>query len=253
MPRGRLEAIVTTPVAGWSATFTDPTNGATVVSIPGSLAYSPSEIVDNYINALAPGWTATYSYGESGTGLVTITCSHTPFSISWTSTNLRDFLGYAANSTNVSTAQVAPAMSRAVWMPDCSYWSPRSISVSGAAQSNVYVSDMRQVKSPTGLVSSIVGNTYQTLDGVRWDAISAARAVTTNSVYTTFEKWWLDTQIGQWSIMSVGNKFYFFGSADDVATPGIYQLVGLPTSALPQSVAGWTGRFRVVLPTIYRQ
>ena len=144
MPRGRLEGLLTIPTGGWTLSATNGTGGPSTVTVPAG-SYTTTTYcteLQSQLNTSRPsGWTVTPSFGERGTGLVTINCSSTNWSITWTSTELGSIIGHTTITARASS--LAGGICPGVWMPDCAYWSPYSKGDYGH-----FVTDMRQMVSP---------------------------------------------------------------------------------------------------------
>lgn len=234
------------PTGGWTFSATNGTGGPSTCTIAaGSYSVTAyAAAIAASLNAGRPtGWTVTCSFGETGTGAVTINCSSVNWSITWTTIEIGALLGHgniAARATSLAGG-IVPG----VWLPDCAYWSPYDKGDQGH-----YVTDLRQTVSPTGIVKTLYGNKMQVLPGLKWEAVSKDRTKSYNTgiAYQPFEEWWRTVQLGEdYVAFTPGSQIYFFPDAD-VASATTYKLLDLGTFAPTQTVNGWAGRYRVELP-----
>jgi hypothetical protein len=252
--RGRLEGQITVPSPGWRVSATNSIGGPTTVTVPAASYYLSTLITtfQTQLNASRPsGWTVTASLGEAAnsTGLVTINCSNGPWALSWTDVDFRNCLGYAGDITPHSGATAATVSSGSVWMPDCPYWAP----VNPQSDRGFVETDMRQTESPGKYVKTLYSNSKTVLEGLRWDAITSTRSrPQVSPVFTDFQTFWQNTQLGALSYHSVGCKIAFYPSADS-ATSYEYKVVGLHDSKYQQSVSGWSGCYRITIPRMVFQ
>lgn len=249
MPRGRLEGEITL-TASWTFSATNGSGGPSVCTVAAGTysVTSYAAAVQTALNAGRPAnWTVTCSFGESGTGLVTINCTSTPWVITWTTAEAGQQLGHTDIGSRSSS--LAGGVVPGLWMPDCAYWSPYDKNDPGH-----YVTDMRQTVSPLGHVKTLYGNRMIVLEGLRWEAVSKARVKTYNigASYQPFESWWSSVHLGEtYAAFTPGSKVYFFPDAD-VASSISYRLVDLGSFKPPQTVSGYAGLFRVELPRMIK-
>src|SRR5678816_2026752 len=100
---GRLEGTMT--FAGETITFDDNASAAQIITLTGD--YTPTSLIAYLIANVVGGghWSITFGNGENGTGKITIDTSDRPFSVTWSSSTVRDLMGFAANIAAVSAAQ----------------------------------------------------------------------------------------------------------------------------------------------------
>lgn len=245
---GRLEARMTIPAAGWAVSATNGTGGPTTVTVPAG-DYYPTTLLTTFaaqLNASRPGtpaWTAAGSYGESGTGRVTID-GQAGWAIAWTSTNLRDALGFTANigAPTVSTPQTGTNHAQGVWLPGCPMYHP----LGAVADAGMQISDARYTRSPLGHVKAIASNIRTELAGVRWDAVPRAKAriAGESTVGESVERFWYQCHAGQLSYFPAGSHIALYLDADS-ATSKAYKCVGWQRCPGTPVVDGWTGLWRV--------
>lgn len=249
---GRLEAQMTVPVGGWAVSATNAGGGPTVVTVPAG-SYYGSDLLTTFAAQLnasrPPGWTVTASLGEGGTGLVTINCSSTPWSITWTSTDLRNALGFTGNIVAVSASQVGTSSLDGVWIPDCAM-ARRDTSYGLDVRS-----DRRDSVSPTGSVYTLVGNTHFRHPPLTWSHVSRSRAQPTGGRNNWFQ-FVYRTQLGTVSYFAPGAMVNIYTDADastllaasPAKMPGLADSVGMEPS-----VAGWDGRWRITTPELIQE
>ena len=181
----------------------------------------------------------TLSGGESGTGKVTI-ASTANLAITWTSTDLRDLLGFTGN-LSAATSHTATNHCRGVWLPDC----PMSARY-GPNDAGHTEADLVQTVSPQGHVQTSVYNTRTFLPEVVWSHVARARAriegeTTTNA---SFERFIRDTQFGGLAYFHVGAhvRLYWDADASDYDT---YTLTGRASTQMDRAVDEWAGLWRI--------
>lgn len=192
---GRIEALMTVPLVTTIAATNG--GGSATVTIPAD-DYYPTELaaaLQAALNATTPltaSWTVSLS---TTTGLVSIGCGSTPFSIAWTSTTLRDLLGFTADITAQSTTQTGTKQARGLFLPDCPFMlatDPRSAPIA---------SDLRTTTSPTGALYALFGNFMYQHKNVSWSHVPGVRiweglVTTANS---SWEYFFNETQLGRGS------------------------------------------------------
>lgn len=255
--RGRIEARVTIPTGGAAVSYTD-SAGSGTATVPAGNYTGPTAVlaalvtaIQGLAGAIGANFTASLSAGESGTGLVTMDTPDEPWSITWTSTTLRDLLGFAGNISAVTTAQVGTKQAKGLWLPDQPKWSPRGDEKSGGTNIGVTVTDTRQLISPLGHVQTLGGTSRKEIRGLRWEGISQARALiryesTSNE---SFEQFWLDTYAGNFSFFQRGAQWTIWWDADGSVTTTTVP-VGLDECDPKTLAANWVGRFIVELPLL---
>jgi hypothetical protein len=192
---GRIEARITIPSGGAAVSATNNNGGPTTCTVPAGNYYLTAAggvsglcaALQTQLNTSRPdGWTVTLSTGASGTGKVTIDCSVEPYALSWTSTTLRDMLGFSGNIASTSSASTGAYQARGLWIPDCPPVSTMPYHASAGIRS-----DRRSVIGPTGIVTSHTGNTMYVHPGWRYPLVAKARTwrgaeTTTNASWQKF-------------------------------------------------------------------
>lgn len=256
---GRLEARITVPAGGWAVSWTDP-NGTGTATVPAGNYYplTLAAELQTQIRALAggigDGVTVAVSDGETGTGK----CSVQPGvgasgPLNWTSTAIRDALGFTANITaddfsNAPNSTVSGAQHvRGLWLPGAVKYS-----MYGDAPNGTLVTDFRATVGPTGVVNSAYGNKHRRHVGVRWVGVPAARAMAHHEsvVNESFESFILDVMTNRFSYIPVGPYIRLYWDADVDGTYAVGRILWPATFDLATMVRGWTGRYVVDLPQL---
>lgn len=247
---GRLEGTVTVPVGGWDVSA-NAGAGSFTATVPAGdyfvddLAYE----LEDQLNAGAGGvWTVTVADTDlTGTGKYSIS-NTSVWSLTWTDTDLRDALGFTANYASIGAGQsrTGDNVPSASWIPDCPKWTPY-----GDAKYDRH-SDLRQSVAPSGgAVKTLVGNTYDYLEGVRWDMVGNARAVGLD-VAGSWQHFWSTIMTGRFSYIRPGKPVRISWNADGTAGQNSVNLIVPPRSSIEPVVSGWTGLYRVVIPMILK-
>lgn len=234
---GALWAEITIP-EGVTISVTNSGGGPTTVTITaGTYAHMPALVnqiqTDLNTQRTPSGWLLTESIYEAGsTGKLTIEPNSGVFSITWTSTLLRDLLGFASNISSQSTSTGTKQMG-GVWLPDAPLFL-----ASGTIRSAPRRTDKRQSKTPTGRTFSHVGNVRYEHHGLRYSHVANNRIwrVLESTTGESLETFWLDTQVGQGSLSSF---FALDARVTIVAHDG--NTVGDSTSADQWQFNGWAG------------
>ena len=175
---GRWEAYFTVPTGGAAMSVTNGAGGPTVVTVPAG-TYLPSSLVAAVVAQLIAtrppstgAWTGTLSTGPTGTGRVTLNCTQSSgtWSIAWTSTVLRNVLGFAADIVAVAVAQTGTRVMRGLWLPDA------VLSLDGDPRTAPQPSDFRATQSPTGRTYAVVGNSLFLHTNAMYPYVPKARA-----------------------------------------------------------------------------
>jgi hypothetical protein len=247
--RGRLEAIFSVP-SGVTIMFDDAVIAPVIKTITAG-DYTITSLVA-FLNANKPSasWTFSFSGGESGTGKITMTCTDGPISVTWSSSTLRDIMGYAADIVAQASPQTGTKQCRTLWLPDTEKWTPHGDD-DGNGNAAVKVAALRQMMSPTGAVKSIASTSYREFRGIRWEGVSRARTKLIGEGVTneSFERFWRDIQLGELAYCIPGSKIRFYWDAD-VATYTEVRLVGLREFDPRRMRDNWVGKYIVELPRL---
>ena len=244
-----IAAHLTAPAASVEAT--NGSGGPSTATITAG-TYGLDEVcaeLETQLNTACPsGWTVVIS---TTTGLVTIDCSDTDWSITWTSTALRDLLGFAADIASASSAQTGTRQAKGLWFPHC------PLMLDGDPRQAPRADDGRASVSPTGAVYKVVGVSSYRHRNVRFTHVPQAYVWARSAALQNcdYETWYLDTQAGlghSWfspaSVCVVG-----WDNAGSVTTMGSASVNRwqFPSPQAPDelvlSAAPWTGYVTVVM------
>lgn len=251
MANGRVEARYTLTSA-WTGTATTSLGGPTAWSIAAGTYYG-TELLAAFQASLRAArtpatWLVTCANTEGGTGLVSIAQGTAgTWSIAFTSTDLRDALGFTANISAVSTTQTSTNAMQGVWLPDSPLVLPTDDDV------GILVSDMRQSVSPSGAVYSLVSNTRREWTNCMWTHVSKSRVHSTVSTTMSWRQFVSDTQLGGKSYFPAGARLAIYSNATTNTLLGYYNAVGLVGGQTEQAIQGWAGRWRVSIPRLVNQ
>lgn len=197
--------------------------------------------------AAGVGFTVTGSFGESGTGKVTIAINSGTFVLSWTDTDLRDALGFTGNLTPAAASFTSTNASPAVWLPDCPIVTPF-----GAGDNGLEEADASFAESPGGVVYAVYGQRKRVL-WASWDALSHAvsRIAGESTVNSSWEKFWRAGVVAEdgWAGGKVGGPMRLHWDADSTSTYVTCKLVGeaLRRPHIDQVSEGWLGLWSLKL------
>lgn len=178
---GHVEGRFTIP-AGITIAATTNAGGPTAVPITAGDYYLDEFItqfdadLESARTVTAGNWTVTRSSGAGASGLVTIAVTAGTYSITWTSTLLRDLLGFSGNITTQTTF-TGTSMPRGLWLPDC------PVTCDGRIAAAPLVTDLRQSETPTGRVYGHVGNSKYQHRNVMWSHCPTSRVWDADETY----------------------------------------------------------------------
>lgn len=267
---GRVEARITIPTGG-SAIRLNLNAGLDLYTytIPAG-GYFASSFVANIVAGLSPlitdgaAFTGSISTGPVGTGKVTFGTTGAPGGGTWTlnflDTGLLALLGFAGDIlTAASGNQTGTSQMRGLWLPDS------TLTCDTDPRRAPKTSDLRTTVSPTGGVLGVVGNVRYRHKNVMWPLVPLSKvweqaAVIPNASWETFFN---DTQLGQgltYFTPSAAMRIYDHTAtqlgADLNAGAGptngwqLTDTVGIDDTLQRQHRGGWTGLWRVTLPTL---
>src|SRR5690348_4669992 len=116
--RMTLDALMTVPAGGWD-TSVDDGGGAATATLTAGDRYS-GDVCTDFAAVLdsATGQTFTVSI-DPDTGFCTISVASGTFTLSWTDTELRDYLGFAGNLTPAAASFTGTLGCQGLWCPNC--------------------------------------------------------------------------------------------------------------------------------------
>lgn len=254
---GLWGASVTVP-AGVTIEVTTNSGGPTTVTMTPEVYDSPLELITEFLSVLTStrpvtsgAWSATTFTGAGASPQLTLAVSAGTFSITWTSTVLRDLLGFTATITAQSSVTAAGTV-RGLWQPDC----PLVPSLRHRAAPRI--TDARYARTPTGIVYAHIGNSrYEhkqlTYSHVPFHKVWRGDELVPNE---SLQQWLDDTQFGAghaW--FGVNSKCKIYASdgykvgEDDAVTN--WWPVGLTSiQSMVSRVDGWDGLWSVTFPEI---
>ncbi len=256
---GRVEASFTVPASTTIAVTTNAGGPTTVTVAAGS--YYMSDFVTYLQGALIAQrsvttgtWVVSYSTGASGTGKITIAVTNGTYTITWTSTNLRDLLGFTATLTGTAT-NTGANQARGLWIPDC------PINMDGDPAQAPRMTDLRTTQSPTGIVIGLVGNSFYRHKRIRWSHVEKVRTWigSESTVNASWERFVVDTQFGlghAWfTPVSLVQVYDLAGAkvginANSGAGVSGWYMVGINSTELARSTENWTGMFSIEIPEL---
>ncbi len=245
--RGRLEAQITVPTGGWAISVTITAIGTYTVTVPAG-TYYPTDLLSTFKTQLdaANGGDGTFtvsgSFGESGSGLVTISHTVETFTITWSNTNIRDALGFTATLTPAALTFTGTRNAQGVWLPDCPMSAAR-----GPNDPGYVLSDRTETISPRGDVNALKFQSRTILPPVRWSHVSkaSAKVVSEVTVGESFEQWWRYTHNGELSYFAIAPPVRIIWDADVSATYHEFRLTGRNSTEMPRVVEDWDGLWTV--------
>ncbi len=227
---GRIEGLISHSTFAPATTFTD-TGGAGSITIP-SFDYFMSSIATGgvrsfldelanqlNINATLNGtYTVTGSFGEGGTGKVTIAADEA-FTVTWGNADLRDILGFDVDLVS-ATSHTGNVHARMVWLPDAPH-----ITVLGADDDGFSESNVRVIESSDGTVY-YSGERDRTVRQILWQAVSRSRARLRGQTIPneSFEQFFIDAIQGSFVFAKQAGLLRVYFDADVDATFFTYKM-----------------------------
>src|SRR5574343_920547 len=262
---GRLEALITLA----SQTFAvDDGGGADTVTLTDGTYYWTDLLahVEARIEAaVGTDFTVTASFGETGSGKITIAKNSGTFKLLFSSTAQANLFGVAAATDWNGAAAASFTSARGVmgvWLPQCGMDGPDlDFDIAGHLET-----DLRHTMGPTGVVSAWIStSSYRSFKGVRWVHVDRDHAL--DGVNAAVVSWSQFVRQSQW-----GGDSYFPISPAGLAPPvrvyynadtsallgsatggdGVYSLVLKPSLRLARATEGWTGLWTVELTELVK-
>lgn len=231
---GRFEAFFTVP-SSITASVDGGSGAQTVTWAAGS--YTPTSFATYTATALtaqappaAGSWSVSLSTGRTGTGLLTIARSTGTYSITWTSTALRDLLGFTANITSQTTS-TGTKQHCGLWLPGC------PLMLKGDPSRAHKQTDNRSSESPNGLVITVGGTKKYQHKDITFSHVTQARTYegAAATPRESLEQWLNDTQFGDghtWFTRGSAFQFYWDNA-------GTETLVGYDLNSSTGPENGW--------------
>lgn len=228
---GKWEARIVIPTGGWVASVTDAGGtDATAISLAAGATYYHSSAgsgandlaaeIQSDLNAsvtLSGTYTVTVSAGEGGTGKYTI-ASTGNFSVAWTSTGLRDCLGFSTAPGGAASSYTSEGQAEGLWLPDCPAETPYGLASSGKPRSAALVT-----LSEDGTYFATHGDVVR-FNSYAYRAVSRARTIAASETVAneSYEQFWLDAIRGEAAWANAGRKLRWYADADTDATYKTY-------------------------------
>lgn len=259
MPHGRLEARMTFS-ANQTGTYTDSNGGPEAWTVTagsyyiGELLSALVQAVRDCAGAVGDDFIAGIDDGEVSTGapgrISLLSTASGPWSLAWTSTDIRDALGFTGNISNIAslTSATGTNCAKGLWIPNA----PAKFSMYGDSANGTFVSDARFTTSLTGRVRGFYGSGHREHRGIRWTGVTGARALDhlEDTSGESFENFWMDCVTGCLSYLPAFPYVRLYWDADDDADYAVGRIAWPATFDLEQMVRGWTGRYNIDLPPL---
>lgn len=254
---GKLEARITVPTGGWSMSCTDASGGPTTVTLPAGTYYHSSdgsnantlpEALATAANAvMTETWSVSIAAGESGTGKYTIGCTGATCTIVFSSTSLKNLLGFSLVTSSGSTSYTGPKQAQGLWL--ASYGHQKK---NGGSGGSARISDQQATRNSAGYAYGIQGQSYK-MARIAWPMETRAKCWTINESTTneSFETFLVD---GIWGAAAWGTTLgpvRFHEDADTDATYGTFSVFGMANWDPNELVEHWAaGRWMIELPEL---
>lgn len=243
------------PSGNWTCALTDGTGGPYTITLTAANTYYHSSPGNDTVDLPAKlkalfeaagggvrTYTVTCSAGESGTGKYTIAVDSGTFSITWTSTDLRDLLGFTGN-ISAQTTSTGSNHAQGLWLPECPVETPYGLASSGMPMSTAVVS-----LSEDGTYSVTHGAKHTRNEYVyglvALSKVVAASESTTNESYETF---WLDTIRGEEPWANAGRQVRYYADTDVDGTYITFNVLNVARPDIARASPDWDGFWTVRL------
>jgi len=255
---GKLERLIEIPTGGLGFTLTEGGVDSMMTITAGNKYFLSSGygagntlLADMAtIMSFAGGdYTVSITATENGTGLVTIARTDggpAQFSITWTSTDFRDLLGFTQGNLSGATTYTGASQAKSLWLPDA----PLN-SLYGPNDAGHYETDGFATESSLGHVKALFGNKKQ-VNVLVWNGVTRpkVRVAGESRANESFEQFWLDSILGEasWAAGAGGIcRLYWDAGVDGTYTD--YKIVGeaLRTFQAEMMEDGWVGLWNVRL------
>jgi hypothetical protein len=120
-----------------------------------------------------------------------VTTAATTFSLTWTSTNLRDLLGFTADISSANTPQTGTKQAKGVWRPNCPLFLAEATTKMAPR-----VTDLRSTVGPTRVTYSLKGTGGYEHANLSWKYVPKAQVQESAATYAnaSWEQFLKDTQ-----------------------------------------------------------
>lgn len=256
--KGRIEALITVPTGGYTFTITETGGGGAsdTVTIPaGTYYHSTADSTANDFLAelqaqtdaatLNASYTWSFSHGESGTGKYRVVAtggSVTAVTFAWTSTIIRDLIGFDGTET-ADLDQTGTDNAQAVWFPS----TPPQV-LNGASSAGWWEAEMPVKENAHGNVFAVLGRDKR-INNIIWPAEPQNKVWTANessgNVNESFETFLREGIHGTASWGSAAGPIRWYPDGDVDGSSFEYGVVGLATWKPEQLRQNWVGRWLI--------
>lgn len=213
---GRLEAQITVPAGGWTVALTvTAIGGPTNVTIPAG-TYWISELISTFITQLNAAFggdgafTFSANWDEGGDGIFALFHATETFSLTWTSTSLRNLLGFTADLTPAALSFTGTEQIESFWMADCPFDAPRGVTT------GIRTFDRTVQVSPQGDTSALSYQSRRKVGGISFPMVGKARTFRAHEVIAneSFETWFENTHGALVTYFGTAPKCRFYWDAN---------------------------------------
>lgn len=260
MAYGSIEALYT--FATNQTVSVDDGGGADVATVAAG-SYYPTELRAAFVTALntATGktFTLTGSYGSGGTGICTTLSINTgTYTLTWTSTDLRDALGFTATLTPAAASFAGTNGMKGLFLPNSAWFG----STLAPTTDGHLITDLRQSEGPDGNLTTWLGNSYRAHLNVGFSHLTKGAAIdgvdSTRISWQRFVRESLFGGLSYFPITAAGVAPYvrcYFDKDNsiklgDASGDAIYQVTLSPSLEIARVSDVWDGRWSVSIPKL---
>ena len=193
-------------------------------------------------------WTVTASLTDTtGTGLVTIAHASETFTITWTSTDLRDVLGFTGTLTPAALTFTGTKHLRGVWLPDCPIDSEY-----GAEVGHTETDRTTLIGNGGDISVTAYAVTRKKMAPTRWAVVTRPKARVSGETTTgaSYEQWLLDTHSGLRSYFGTAPQVRVYHDAAG-SVVGTYRFAWDGSTQMTRADAAWIYLWAITLPEAY--
>lgn len=259
MANGRWEGRIKIPTGGWSIAVTDSGGGPETISLTAANTYYHSSAGNDSVDlgaklkalldansTLAGTYTVSIAAGEGGTGKYTISATGGGnISITWTSTALRDLLGFTGNLSGAAS-YTGTNHAQALWLPTCPVETRYGLSSDG-----LKLRDGSVALAPDGTYKAIVYASHTRNEYV-YPWIRAARCIQAEESTTneSFERFWHHVIAGDGAWAEAGAELRWYKDAADDATFKTFNVTDVSRPMYDRALDEFAGLWKVTLPVV---
>lgn len=185
----RIESLFNV-LAGASVAATNGGGGPTAVTVPAGGSYFITDLVAEFQNQLNASRPALWTVTLGADGRVTIACA-TVFSITWTSPDLRDALGFDTGILAAGAPVTGVKQAKFIWYPGCSLASD-----SDPKQAPVADDGRASINPQGGLYGIVSSSRPRRHRNVRFEMVDKSRVWAADALFgnADWETFYLDSQ-----------------------------------------------------------